>query len=91
MFPVWMRLKIRPEKKRGVSLWFPVILIWILLWALMLVLLPFVFLAALVTRRRGPGMSLMAIYPMLFSVLWNLSGLHIETRDAENDVLISFR
>jgi len=91
MFPIWMRLKIRPARKRGVSLWFPVILIWILLWALMLVLLPFVFLAALVTWRRGPGFALLAVYPMLFSVLWNLSGLHIETRDAENDVLISFR
>ena len=91
MFPIWMRFKIRPEGKRGVSLWFPVILIWIILWALMLILLPFVFLAGILTWRRGPGMILLAVYPMLFSVLWNLSGLHVETRDAENDVLISFR
>jgi len=91
MFPVWMRLKIRPERRRGVSLWFPVILVWVLLWALMLVLLPFVLLAALVTLRRGPGLVLLAVYPLLFSVLWNLSGLHIEARDAHHDVLVSFR
>lgn len=91
MIPILMRLKIRPEGKRGVSLWIPVILAWIILWALMLVLLPFVVLAALLTLGRGPGWSLLAVYPLLFVLLWNLSGLHIETRDAENDVLISFR
>jgi hypothetical protein len=91
MFPVWMRLKIRPARKRGVSLWFPVILVWVILWALMLILLPFALLAALVTLRRGPGLALLAAYPLLFAVLWNLSGLHIEARDAESDVLVSFR
>jgi len=86
-----MRLKVRPKGKRGGSLWIPVILVWIILWALMLVLLPFVLVAAVVTWRRGPGAALLAAYPLLFSVLWNLSGLHVETRDADNDVLISFR
>jgi len=90
MFPILMRLKIRSEGKRGVSLWLPVFLAWIILWAFMLVLLPFVLLAALLSLGRGPGMSLLAVYPLLFSLLWNLSDLHIETRDAENDVLISF-
>jgi hypothetical protein len=86
-----MRLKIRPSRKRGVSLWLPVILIWIILFALMLVILPFILLAALVTWRRGPGRILLASYPALIAILWNLSGLHVETRDDENDVLISFR
>lgn len=90
MLPIWMRLRVRPKGKRGVSLWIPVILVWIILWALLLILLPFVLIAAILTLRRGPGLTLLAAYPMLFSVLWNLSGLHVETRDAENDVLISF-
>ena len=33
---------------------------------------------------------LLLVYPMLFSVLWHLTGLHVEVRDAENGVLISF-
>lgn len=91
MFPLWMRLKVRPRGKRGVSLWFPVILLWILLGALMVALLPFLILAALLTWRRGPGPALLFIYPLLVSVLWNLSGLHLEIRDAENDVLVIFQ
>ena len=91
MFPILVRLRIRSAGRRGVSLWFPVILIWIILWALMILALPFVLLAAVLTLRRGPGLLLLAAYPMLFALLWNLSGLHVETRDAEDDVLISFR
>ncbi len=90
MFPVVMRLRIRPKGKRGISLWIPVILVWIILWALMIVLLPLLVLLAILTWRRGPGTGLLLIYPLIFSVLWNMSGLHVETRGAENAVLISF-
>ena len=90
MMPMLMRLKIRPRDKKGVSLWFPVVLVWILLWALMILVFPLMLLAALVTWRHGPGIMLLLVYPMLFSVLWHLTGLHVEVRDAENDVLISF-
>jgi len=68
-----------------------VILIWIIVAAVMIVLLPFVALAALLTLRRGPGLFLLLIYPMTAAVLGHLSGLHIETRDAENELLIEFR
>ncbi len=91
MIPVMMRLKIRPRDQRGIALWIPVIVVWIILCAVAIILLPLVLLAALLTCRSGPGMRLLLTYPLLFSVLWNLSGLHVETRDAENEVLISFR
>ena len=66
MMPMLMRLKVRPRDKKGVSLWLPVILAWILLWALMILIFPLMLLAALVTWRRGPGIMLLFIYPMLF-------------------------
>jgi hypothetical protein len=91
MVPMLMRFKIRSAGRRGVSFWFPVVLAWILILALMVVLLPFFLLGAVLTIRRGPGLMLLAAYPMLFAVLWNLSGLHVEVRDAANDILISFR
>jgi len=90
MFPLAMRLKVRPRERRGASLWFPVVLVWIILWAVMIALLPLVVLAALLTWRNGPGPRLLLVYPLLFSVLWHLSGLHIETRNAEKELLISF-
>ncbi len=66
MFPVVMRLRIRPKGKRGISLWIPVILVWIILWALMIVLLPLLVLLAILTWRRGPGTGLLLIYPLIF-------------------------
>jgi hypothetical protein len=90
MFPIVMRLRIRPQGRRGLPLWLPVILVWLILWAVMIVLLPFMILGALVTWSRGPGLKLLFAYPLLFTLLWHLSGLHVETRNAANDVLISF-
>lgn len=91
MPPVWLRLRIRRPGRRNVSLWLPVILVWVLLAALMLILLPFALLFALLTAGRGPGPRLLLAYPLLWSVIWHLSGLHVETRDADTDVLFSFQ
>jgi len=91
MFPVVMRLQIRPMQGTGISVWIPVVLIWILLPAVMTVLFPVFFLAALLTLAWGPGMRLLLSFPLVISVLWNLSGLHIEKRDPARQVLISFR
>ena len=91
MLPFGMRLKVRSRAGRRVSLWFPVILLWVVLRGLMLAVLPFMILAALPVWRDGPGWRLLLVYPLLFTLLWNLSGLHIEKRDARNDVLISFQ
>jgi len=91
MFPLLLHFKIRQSGHRAFGFYFPVILIWIILAALLIALLPFVVLASLITWRRGPGRMLLLVYPMMVSVLWHLSGLHIETKDAENEVLIDFQ
>jgi hypothetical protein len=89
MIPMLMRLKVsRNPKARGLLL--PVFLVWILLFALMLVLLPFVLVAALITWPSGQGKWLLLTYPMLISVLFHLSGLHIEVEGRDENVLIAF-
>ena len=90
MLPLFMRLKVRPAESRGFGLWFPVILVWILFGALLLALFPFLLLAALLTSLRGPGFALLLVYPLAISVLWNLGGLHVETKNARSEVLIDF-
>lgn len=90
MLPMIVRFKVKEPGRRGFGLWFPVIVIWILLAALMLVLLPFMLLAALVTLRRGPGARLLLVYPLLVSVLWNLGGLTIDVDQKESAFLIDF-
>lgn len=90
MLPMIVRLKVKEPGRRGFGLWFPAILIWILLAALMLVLLPFLLLAVLITTRDGPGAKLLLIYPLLASVLWNLGGMTIDINQKEKLLLISF-
>ena len=90
MLPVIVRLKVRKPGRRGFGFWFPVILIWFLLAALMLVLLPFLLLAAVLTAWRGPGPRLLLIYPLVASVLWNLGGLTIDVDGPTNTILIDF-
>jgi hypothetical protein len=49
MIPLFMHLKIQtPGKRRRVGLWIPLFLVWILLFCLVLLLLPFLLLAELV-------------------------------------------
>ena len=90
MMPMLVRLKIKEPDRRGFGLWFPVIIIWILLATLMLVLLPVLLLAALVTWRRGPGPSLLLVFPLLASVLWNLGGLTVDVDQKDRAFLIDF-
>ncbi len=90
MLPLLMRFKIRQPGRRGFGLWFPVVFIWVLLAALMLVLLPFVLVGALVSAGRGPGLRLLVIYPLLASVVWHLGGLKIDIEAAESAFLIDF-
>ncbi len=89
MIPMLMRLRVsRNPNKYGVLL--PVFLVWILLFALMIVLFPFVLIAALFTWRSGQGKWLLLTYPLLVSALFHLSGLHIEVEHPDENILIAF-
>ncbi len=85
-----VRLKVQQSGKRRVRLWFPVILIWIILAALMIVLLPFLLLGAVFSLGRGPGFRLLLVYPLLAAVLWNLGGLTVDVAQKESALLIDF-
>jgi hypothetical protein len=92
MLPLIARFKVREPGRRGVRLWFPVIVIWALLAALMILALPFLLLGALVTAGRGPGWRLLLVYPLVASVLWHLGGLtvDVEQRRKDSAFLIEF-
>jgi hypothetical protein len=92
MLPLIVRFKFKDPGRRGFGLSFPVILVWILLFVLMLVLLPFMLLAALLTSWRGPGWRLLLVYPLLAAVVWNLGGLtiDIDTDEKGRTLLVDF-
>ena len=91
MIPTIMRLDIRKHDRRGVRLFFPVILVWIVVLALLIAALPFVLIAALATRRGGPGIRLLVFYPAFFAAVFSLSGLRVDVASRGDDkVFISF-
>jgi hypothetical protein len=78
MMPMSLRLEIRGQDRHGVVLWFPVIFLWLILFALMLAVLPFLLVAALATARGKSGMRLLLVYPAVFTAINALSGLRID-------------
>jgi len=91
MIPMTMRVDVRGEGRKGVRLFLPVLLLWILIAALLAAALPFVLVAALVTLRRGTGARLLLFYPAFFGAVWALSGLRVDIAShGEKKVFISF-
>ena len=90
MLPMILKMRIAGESGKSFRLFFPVVLVWILLFALFLALLPLVLLAAILTCPWGPGFRLLAVYPLLVAVLFNLSGLHIDVQDARQQIYLHF-
>ena len=91
MLPMLMRLKIVERGRKKVNLWFPVVIVWLILFVLLIVLFPLVLLATILTWGRGTGRILLASYPMIVSILFNLSDLHIEVAGKDQSFLISFQ
>ena len=90
MVPMLMRLDVRNRDRKGVRLFFPVILLWIIVFALLAAALPFVLVAALVTLRRGPGTRLLLFYPAFFGAVFAMSGFRVDIAShGEKKVFIS--
>ncbi len=91
MMPMIMRVDIRNRDQKRVWLFFPVILVWIISFALMIAVFPLVLVAALVTLGRGPGVRLLQLYPVIFTAVFALSGLRVDVASRRNNkVFISF-
>jgi cellulose synthase/poly-beta-1,6-N-acetylglucosamine synthase-like glycosyltransferase len=91
MVPMTMRLDVRNQDRKGVRLFFPVILLWIIAFALLIAILPLVLVAALVTLRWGPGTRLLLFYPVFFGTVFAMSGLRVDIAShGSKTVFISF-
>jgi hypothetical protein len=91
MIPMIMRVDVRNQDQKGVWLFFPVILVWIIAFAFLIAVLPLVLVSALVTLRWGPGTRLLRFYPVFFGTIFALSGLCVDIASHRNNkVFISF-
>jgi hypothetical protein len=92
MIPMCLRLDIRGgDRPRGVRLFLPLILVWIVVFALLAAALPFVFVASLVTIRGGTGIRILRFTLALVAVVFCLSGFRVDIASHRSgNVLISF-
>ena len=78
MIPLWMWIRVEEPGKRRVAFPVPIFLAWLLIGALLLLLLPLVLLAALLSWPFGWGGPLLRTYWQIFVLIGALSGLKID-------------
>jgi len=89
MIPIMMKMLIKEEGKKSCRLYIPLILVWIVLFALLIILLPFLLLAALLAWPSGYGRAILAVIPMLFAIIWSMSGLKIHVASKDKQVYLN--
>ena len=91
MIPMMMKMLIHEQGKKSFKLFIPLILVWIVLFALLIILLPFLLLAAIIAWPSGYGRIILAVIPMLFSVICSMSGLKIQIQSKDKHVYLNVR
>ena len=89
--PMIMRIHIVEANKKKVGLILPLFLIWLLLLPLVILLTPFVLLAALISWPSGYGKTLLRAGPAIYAVVAALSDLHIDVEGKAEKTLIWFK
>ncbi len=93
--PYLMQVKIKEPESRRINLWIPLFLIFpiiaIITLVIILILAPFVFLAAIVLWRFGWIKTLLLIVPLTIGCLWASRGLEVNVNSSKENVLISVK
>jgi hypothetical protein len=87
--PMLLHLRI-PTQDSSLGLWLPWFLIYPILLVLMLVVLPFVLLAAIVLLPLGKARPVIMVGPYLWRVLFALRGLNLEFETGGRAVIVNF-
>jgi hypothetical protein len=84
MIPLMLRLHIQKKDRRGINLWLPFFLIWLIALPLLVIFAPVLLLAALILWPTGKGKYILFLYLTIFNFIWHMSGLriHIESGDS---------
>ena len=73
------------------KIWFPLFVLFPFLVVILLLMAPFLLLAALVLWSFGWGKLLLLFIPVLLGLLWALRGLEIDINDKGQKVFISIK
>lgn len=91
MMPMLLRLKGVDRNGQRFTLWLPLFLIYIILLPLLVVPLPFVLLAALISWPFGKASLVIQAYLTIFRILGCLSGLEIDVESGNGNFFIKLK
>lgn len=86
MIPMIMKIHIHERGKKRINLFLPMFLLWILFFLILVILSPLFLLVGLVAWSRGYGRTFLFTFPMVFAVLWAMSGLRIHIEDGDKKI-----
>ncbi len=89
MIPLLLRIRVRNEDYKGVNLWLPLFLLWLIVLPLLVALLPLVLVAALILWPSGKGKLILYGYIMIFRLIGYMSGLKIDIRSRDNNIYVN--
>ena len=88
--PSTIRLRISDEGRRF-GIWLPLILIWPVILALAIAVVPIIFLAVVVLWPLGWGRPLLLGGPVMFRIFCSLRGLEVNVQDGSQRVYVRFQ
>ncbi len=86
-----MKMHVVESGKTKIRLWFPIIIVWLILLVIAIALAPLIIIAALVLWPRSSGKKLLQLGPAFFCLLGSMRGLNILTENPKDQVSIYFR
>ena len=89
MIPMWMKVRFPAKEREPVTLYIPLFLVWILLLALFVLILPIWLIASVIAYALGFGWSGLVLIPLIVNTLWHLQGFEVDV--GSRDRMISMK
>lgn len=89
MIPMILRIKIFNEGEKKRSIFIPLAILWLILLALFVLLLPIFLIVALIAWAQGYGRAVAGLIPCLFRVFSAVKGLSFEFGSSQKLVTVS--
>lgn len=87
--PAILRLRLRNDERR-IRLWIPLVLLWPVVAAALLLGMPLAVLAAAFSWHRGWGRPILLAGPLLLYLLASLRGLRLDLASGDGRLFLSF-
>jgi hypothetical protein len=88
MVPMILKLRVIDKGGKRFYMWLPLFLIWIIVFPLLLIPVPFVALAALMMWPSGKGSLIFHGYLTIFKLIGCLSGLEVDIESGNSTFFI---